>query len=111
MLLFKNGVPKGVSVIKFQKIGTKARLFGREKIVLTRPNMKNETLLYGRKIGSEPWEEIILCSIPEKFEQAKVLAARDGFGHFRVAEIDLQSPPDFVGTLNAKNKKTNKKKD
>lgn len=64
--------------------------------------MKNEILLYGRKLNSEEWEMEILCSQPERFEEVKKLAARDGFGHFRVTEINLSAPPDFKKTLGKK---------
>ena len=57
--------------------------------------MKNETLLYGRKLNSEEWEEEILSSNPDHFEAIKKLAAKDGFGHFRIAEINLIRLPDF----------------
>jgi len=61
--------------------------------------MKNETLLYGRKLNSEEWEEEILCSMPEYFEKVKELAGKDGYGHFRIAEINLSEMPDFKKTI------------
>lgn len=59
-----------------------------------------ETLLYGVKNENEDWQEEILCSFPEAFERVKVLAAKDGFGRFRVASINLSAPPDFTKVLN-----------
>ena len=37
---------------------------------------------------------------PERIEQAKILASRDGYHSFRVAVIDLSTPPDFAKTIN-----------
>jgi hypothetical protein len=57
-----------------------------------------ELVLYGkRKDAAEDWHEEILLTraTPELIERVKVLAAKDGFHSFRVAEIDLNKPPDF----------------
>jgi hypothetical protein len=65
--------------------------------------MTNETLLYGLpKDATERYEEVLLLSnaTPELIERVKVLATRDGFHSFRVAQIDLSVPPDFRNTLN-----------
>ena len=64
-----------------------------------------ETVLYGLPKGkTERYEEVLLLTngTPEKIERVKVLAARDGFHSFRVAEIDLSKPPDFLGTIRRK---------
>ena len=62
--------------------------------------MKNtETVLYGLpKEATERYEEVLLLTnaTPEKIERVKVLATRDGFHSFRVAEIDLSVAPDFT---------------
>ena len=61
-----------------------------------------ELILYGkRKDRAEDWHEEILLTnaTPEAIERVKVLAARDGFECFRVAEIDLNTPPDFRKTV------------
>jgi hypothetical protein len=62
--------------------------------------MKNtETVLYGLPKGAtERYEEVLLLTnaTPEKIERVKVLATRDGFHSFRVAEIDLSVAPDFT---------------
>ena len=62
--------------------------------------MKNtETVLYGIPKGAtERYEEVLLLTnaTQEKIERVKVLAARDGFHSFRVAKIDLSTPPDFT---------------
>ena len=58
-----------------------------------------ELVLYGkRKNRTEDWHEEILLTnaTPETIERVKVLAAKDGFESFRVAEIDLSIPPDFT---------------
>jgi hypothetical protein len=61
-----------------------------------------ELVLYGkRKDRTEDWhEEILLTNATlEKIERVKMLAAKDGFETFRVAEIDLSVAPDFASTL------------
>jgi hypothetical protein len=61
-----------------------------------------ETVLYGkRKDSIEDWQEELLLTnaTPELIEKVKVLAAKDGFHSFRVAEIDLNNPPDFGKTV------------
>lgn len=58
-----------------------------------------ETILYGLPKGAtERYEEVLLLAnaTPEKIERVKVLATRDGFHSFRVAEIDLSVAPDFT---------------
>jgi hypothetical protein len=65
--------------------------------------MNRETLLYGIPKGAtERYEEVLLLTnaTPEKIERVKELATRDGFHSFRVAQIDLSTPPDFRRTLN-----------
>lgn len=62
--------------------------------------MNTETLLYGRKLNSEEWQEELLSTNPARFDEIKQLAVRDGFGHFRVASVDLTQAPDFKRTLN-----------
>ena len=58
-----------------------------------------ETILYGLPKGAtERYEEVLLLTngTPESIERVKVLAAKDGFHSFRVAEVDLSTPPDFI---------------
>jgi hypothetical protein len=62
-------------------------------------NMGKETILYGVKKGDEDWEEAILCTQPKRFKEVKILAEKDGWGRFRVAVIDLDTPPDFGQTV------------
>lgn len=62
-----------------------------------------ETILYGIPKGeTERYMEVLLLTnaTPEKIERVKALAARDGFHSFRVAVIDLSTPPDFTKTIN-----------
>jgi hypothetical protein len=57
-----------------------------------------ETVLYGLPKGAtERYEEVLLLTnaTPEKIEQVKALASKDGFHSFRVAQIDLSEAPDF----------------
>ena len=69
-------------------------------LVMEATQMKNtETVLYGLpKEATERYEEVLLLTnaTPEKIERVKVLATRDGFHSFRVAEIDLSVAPDFT---------------
>lgn len=61
-----------------------------------------ETLLYGLPKGeTERYTEVLLLTnaTPAKIEKVKVLAAKEGFHSFRVAEIDLSVPPDFRGVV------------
>lgn len=62
-----------------------------------------ETVLYGLpKDATERYEEKLLLTnaTPEKIERVKILAAQDGFHSFRIAVIDLSTPPDFTKTIN-----------
>lgn len=61
--------------------------------------MKNETVLWGVKNGEPEWAECILSTNPTRFDEIKLLAMRDGFGRFRIAVIDLSSPPNFAKTV------------
>ena len=64
--------------------------------------MKNETVLYGLPRGAtERYEEVLLLTnaTPERIERVKALVSKDGFHSFRVAVIDLSTPPDFGGTI------------
>jgi hypothetical protein len=62
-------------------------------------NPQGEDVLFGVRDGDEDWRETVLCTQPSRFEEVKVQAARDGWGRFRVARIDLSAPPDFGGTV------------
>lgn len=59
-----------------------------------------ELALYGLRQGStERWQEELLLgglrATAERIEEVKVMAAKDGWHSFRVAEVDLSVPPDF----------------
>jgi hypothetical protein len=60
---------------------------------------ESETVLYGRKLDSEEWQEELLTTNPARIEEVKRLAGDAGYGHFRVATIDLSTPPDFRRTI------------
>lgn len=65
--------------------------------------MTSETVMYGIPKGAtERHEEELLLTnaTKEKIERVKKLAAADGFHSFRVAVIDLSTPPDFTKALN-----------
>jgi hypothetical protein len=62
-----------------------------------------ETVLYGLPKGeTERYREVLLLTnaTPEKIERVKLLATKDGFHSFRVAEIDLSVKPDFTKVFN-----------
>lgn len=63
------------------------------------------TVLWGVKEGDEDWMETILSTQPERFEAVKAMAARDGWGRFRVATIDLTTTPDFTKAVKASPKR------
>lgn len=61
-----------------------------------------ETVLYGLPRGAtERYEEVLLLTnaTPDLIEKVKALASKDGFHSFRVAVIDLSTPPDFRKTI------------
>lgn len=60
----------------------------------------HEKILYGVRLENEDWQEEVLCTQEERFEEVKILASKDGFNRFRVAEIDLTEKPDFRKTVN-----------
>lgn len=64
-----------------------------------------ELVMWGIPAGkTERYEEVLLLTnaTSETIERVKVLASNDGFHSFRVAEIDLSTPPDFAATLRRK---------
>ena len=74
-------------------------LFMVSKTNSTEANTMKETILYGLpRNATERYEEVLLLTnaTPEKIKQVKVLAAKDGFHSFRVANIDLSTPPNFT---------------
>jgi len=56
----------------------------------------HETILWGVRDGNESWQEEILSTNPARFDEIKALAARDGFGGFRIGTVDLSTAPDFT---------------
>jgi hypothetical protein len=61
-----------------------------------------ETILYGLpKDATERYEEVLLLTnaTPAMIERCKVLAAKDGFHSFRVAQVDLSKAPNFGKSL------------
>ena len=59
-----------------------------------------EQVLYGTRKGDEDWQEEIISTNPEAFNEAQAWATEQGFNRFRIAEIDLSTPPDFTRTIN-----------
>ena len=64
-----------------------------------------EKILWGVKTGDEDWQEQVLCTQATRFEEVKILAAKDGFGRFRVSEIDFSKRPDFTQALKTKGRR------
>jgi len=64
------------------------------------PIITHQKILYGVRLGNEDWQEEILCTQPKLFEEVKILASKDGFYRFRVAEINLTEKPDFRKAVN-----------
>jgi hypothetical protein len=64
-----------------------------------RAGATKEMVLFGVRHGDEDWQEVVLSTQPERFEEVKAMAARDGWGRFRVATIDLTTSPDFRKTI------------
>ena len=61
-----------------------------------------ETVLYGLPKGAtERYEEVVLLTnaTPELIQRVKVMASKDGFHSFRVANIDLSQAPDFTKAI------------
>lgn len=63
-------------------------------------NYHTATVLYAVRINNEDWQEEIITTNPAKIAEAKQWAINHGYNRFRVATIDLDSPPDFVGCIN-----------
>jgi len=59
-----------------------------------------ETILYAVKKGQPKYMEEIITTNPEKIEEARKWAEKNGFDRFRIAKIDLGEKPDFIGTIN-----------
>lgn len=57
-------------------------------------------ILWGRKVGSEDWQEAILCTQPARFAEVRALASRDGFAHFRES-VDNGTAPNFARAISA----------
>ncbi len=59
-------------------------------------------ILYGVRKGHADWEEEIITEHEDQIECAKVWAEWQGYDRFRVAEINMNEKPDFVGSINMK---------
>lgn len=60
-----------------------------------------EKVLWGRKHDAEEWQEEILSTNEKRFDEIKQMAARDGYGHFRISTLDLSRNPseDFLNII------------
>jgi hypothetical protein len=61
-----------------------------------------ERVLYGRKKGEPDYNEQVICTKPDKFEEAKKWAMANGYVKFRIASINVAAKPDFAGAINKK---------
>ena len=60
-----------------------------------------DILLYGKRKGDKYEDLIAQCPSVEYAERLKTIAReRWGFIEFRIAVIDMTTPPDFAGTVN-----------
>ncbi|MFA5396654.1 MAG: hypothetical protein WC346_11665 [Methanogenium sp.] len=55
-------------------------------------------ILYGTRTGSPQYMEEILTEHEKRFEEAISWAMKNGFDHFRIAEID-ENAPDFTKSV------------
>jgi len=62
--------------------------------------MKNETVLWGVKIGSPDYMEEIISTNPACFEKATEWAKANGYDRLRTAVVNLSQKPDFGATIN-----------
>jgi hypothetical protein len=58
-----------------------------------------ERILMGTRKGDEDWQEQIITTDETRFAAARRWALDNGFDRIRVADIDLDTPPDFAGTV------------
>ena len=65
---------------------------------MTRKQIKTTQILWACKVGSPDWDEQVITTQSNKFEEAKKWATANGFDRFRIANTD-ESPPDFKGTI------------
>ncbi len=52
--------------------------------------------------GDFPYNEVIITEHEDKFEEAKQWATDHGYGRFRIAEVDMGTSADFIGTIKNK---------
>jgi hypothetical protein len=64
--------------------------------------VKTEQVLWGCRVGMPDYMEEILSTKPENFDRVEARAMQDGWDRFRVATIDLSTPPNFTGTIKSK---------
>ncbi len=57
-------------------------------------------VLWGHQKGKPDYFEKVLSENEADFEEAKAQAIQNGFDNFRVAEINLSTPPNFTKTIN-----------
>ena len=61
--------------------------------------MKKETVLFAVKKGEPDWAEQVITNRLHKIKEAKEWAVENGFDRLRVAEIDMETPPDFLSAV------------
>lgn len=59
-------------------------------------------VMYATKIGEPDYAEQLLTENEAFFPQAREWAQANGFDRFRIAEYDLDTPPDFAAAVNVR---------
>lgn len=57
-------------------------------------------VLFAVKVGEPDWAEQLITEQENRIEEARKWAGENGFDRFRIAEIDLSTPPDWAKTVN-----------
>lgn len=59
-------------------------------------------ILWAVKIGEPNWAEEVITEDESQIEQAKTWAEQNGYDRFRIANIDINTKPDFIGAINGR---------
>lgn len=57
-------------------------------------------VLFAVKIGEPDYMEEVITENELQIEQAKKWAEENGYDRFRIANINMENPPDFTKALN-----------
>lgn len=56
-------------------------------------------ILYGTRKGEKDAFEELITEDEANIKRAILWATKNGFDRFRIAEVDLNTPPDFIRTI------------